>query len=65
MVFGVLFLTVFQRLLCRFLSLCLGVMCEQRNMGGESFFCGVVTMFEDFGTTYVCVVSLIVLLAWF
>ena len=33
--------------------------------GGESCFCGVVIMFEDFGTTYVYVVSLIVLLAWF
>jgi len=64
-VFGVLFLTVFQRLLCMFLSLCSEVMCEQRNMGGESCFCGVVTMFEDFGTTYVYVVSLTVLLAWF
>ena len=38
MVFGVLFPTVFQRLLCRFLSLCSGVVCEQRNMGVKVVF---------------------------
>jgi len=39
LVFGVLFPAVFQRLLCRFLSWCSGVVCEQRNVGGGSCFC--------------------------
>jgi len=41
-VFGVLFPAVFIGcwLFCRFLSWCSGVVCEQRNMGGGSCFCG-------------------------
>lgn len=42
-----------------------GVVCEQQNVGGGSCFCAFVTMFEDFATTFVYVVLLIVVIALF